>query len=779
MRFPRAIAVMLIGLAGAAWAESYRFDMGDETTPLTPGYTLVTPKTLIDANAEFGWTDIAPQPSAHWPCTVYRNDPLSPCYADEKSLAATLYTDSMCVLGGATFVFKVKPGRYAVTATMGDLMPGEGRDGMAIAVNGVAVVKDESTDGQVKSFTFPADAPEGRISLRFSADYRTGNYVMVEAVTAESLADGQECRPGVAVYPTVKPVAADYRRNFEHCQAGYVAKWERIKTQLRAEEPGFDFWQAREAELRKDPAFRPFYAIATVLSWDRYDEYAQGIDLGGICRALKEMGIDGVTDNSRTSLREYPRCGFQYIRIGHGEKGFWGMDATRYAANRVKDEKGHLTTVPGNWCPLDPALLKDFRKFTRGTLAPILPGAAFMVIDEPRGAWYASGRYGDFSEPAQTAFRLWAREKGYDALAQAGIPDRARSMDFYRFYQFRLETPVRFSQEVTADLPRDVPIYVGQGDAGPQALNHSSFWPPSFGPKGLHVATWAYNDAASSKMFAEAVRIGEEYGARSCLFPPLVVYKHTPASALASATAGLSAMNPVIITYESRSDTIDKPEWVKAMYYQARLTHAMTGLKHTPSLYVWWPESLVYNDLVALRSDEAAVWMRLWQALFDANVDYAVTNRLAIPKDATLVYACARPVLNREEFDRLAAFVRNGGTLCVTFDDAPEFPDGTIIGAWAELPRERIVRAALSADAFRTAAAGVKVRNAAVASNVVKTYRYQRGGKVVHLLNNTDDKAPAAARLPMAVVDVCRNAHYRADAEIVLPPGQYLLAEEQ
>jgi hypothetical protein len=65
------------------------------------------------------------------------------------------------------------------------------------------------------------------------------------------------------------------------------------------------------------------------------------------------------------------------------------------------------------------------------------------------------------------------------------------------------------------------------------------------------------------------------------------------------------------------------------------------------------------------------------------------------------------------------------------------------------------------------------------AAHSIKSYRYERGGKVVHLLSNTDDKAPAVLRAPKAVTDVCRNIRHAAGADIALPPGQYLLAEEE
>jgi len=101
-----------------AFAESYRFDMGGPATPVTAGYTQVTAKDLWAEGKEFGWVT-APA------MVVNRNEATNPWFAQPDSFEYTLLSDGLLTVGENTFVFKVKPERYAVTGMTGQLAVGE------------------------------------------------------------------------------------------------------------------------------------------------------------------------------------------------------------------------------------------------------------------------------------------------------------------------------------------------------------------------------------------------------------------------------------------------------------------------------------------------------------------------------------------------------------------------------------------------------------------------------------------------------------------------------
>jgi hypothetical protein len=219
---------------------------------------------------------------------------------------------------------------------------------------------------------------------------------------------------------------------------------------------------------------------------------------------------------------------------------------------------------------------------------------------------------------------------------------------------------------------------------------------------------------------------------------------------------------------------------MKDTFYSARLTHAMGGLKHTPPLYVWCPESIVYNDLVDMDRKESAQWRVTWQALSDANIDYAVTNTLAVPAGSVVLYSCARPVLNAEEFQRLQGFVAKGGTLLCAFEGQPETPDGAAIAQWQKLPTKQLVSLQLTPKALQTANAQLcRTHNWDTKLPAVKTYLYQRDGKRVHLVNNTSLTDPASLLLPWAATDLLSGKALRKGSALTVAPGLYALVTER
>ncbi len=763
------LAVGVLWVAALAHADTYRFDMGGPNTPLAPGYTRVTPAERVRPDQPCGWTKA--------PMTfLFRGEPTNPYLSQGPTgLEFSLLSDAVLSLEENSFVFAVKPGRYAVTAIFGDLALGEGRPGQSLWANGTLVADNESTDASVKAFTFPVEAPDGRIELRFRSD-SSQKYVTVEGVSAEPLAAGQALPVTMKQYPDGPVPVETYRANWKLVQEAQLADWAQAKRELAAEGVDLAAWQAQVARLQARPGYRLYWGWSIGGgAWARLAEKTGSLDLTPLLAMYREMGVDGFSTNQQMMADQLRAAGFRHAVSGHAE-GFPG-DLTGITLNLMCNADGTTTTVPKVWSNCAPEARAAFTKLWLQNPGETARGADFFLIDEPRGMWGA-GRYGDVSEPAQAEFQRWCAARGHRELLGQPIPPRGRTMAFYRFYQFRLQSVAAFMAAAVKDTPvGTIPVMPGNGDVGPEQMNHSCLWPPALAQAGMMTACWAYDNPAACKMCAETIRIAEEYGGQTTIVPPQYPEAHTVVQDRPMNTACISPLTTRVMPWHFRGPT-DGPDRVarmKNVFYSARLTHATSGLRHRPPLFVWCPESIVYNDLVEMNEAEKANWRRVWQTLFDANLDYGVTNTLAVPRNSVVLYACVRPVLNAEEFARLQKFVSDGGTLLCAFAGTPELPDGTPLADWAKLPAQRLVRVALEPAALQQALAGREPRLAwPHLPAAVKVYVYATEGEGrAYLFNNTDLEAPATVELPTTLQDLLTGRS--AGRSVTIPPGMYAL----
>lgn len=769
---PLAIA-LCVALAGPALAETYRFDMGAVDTPVAGGYVRITPADLFAEGQQFGWR-AAPS------TVIFRGGPANPYYLQRQtSVEYALYSDGVLSIGENTFSFRVQPGRYAVTCVIGDLALDEHRPGNSIWANEVLVASDVATNATVKAIRFPVPADGGTIDLRFRAD-SAQRYATVIAVSAELLAPGVECPVTITQYPP-EPVTPELlRRNWESFQGGLLADWEQAKAELQAEGEDIGYWEQACRTLRALPDFREYIGLS--LGAGEFERLAQrtgDLSLDALCKIGPEMGVDGFVTNSKSAIAELRAAGLKY-GVGGSAEALPEADLARVEMNLLVNADGSTQTLPGVWSNCGPQAVAVFQERWREQLTEIAPGAGLFMVDEPRGMWY-SGRYGDCSPAAQEAFSKWAQERGCPEAAASGIPPRGRTMAFYRFYQFRLDSVPRFVRAAMADTPvADVPAMPGNGNAGPEQMNHSCYWPPAIARHGMIAATWAYDSPASCKMYAETLRTAEEFGGQSYIVPPLYSEAQTALEEIPKTAACTGALNTKVCPWHFAAPVTgpNRVDWMKTVYLGARLTHATGGLQHVPPLYVWCPESIVYNDLVEMNSDEAGNWRRTWQSLFDANVDYAVTCALKVPAGVKLLWSCARPVLTVEEFATLKGFVDAGGTLLCAFEGNPELPDGSPLTDFAALPAERVQRIALTPEALAAAADGPQ-RNLPVADASVKTFVYRRDGRRVHLLNNNNLEQAATVAAPHAMRDVLTGRRIGEGEQVSIRPGRHALWEEE
>jgi len=769
---PLAIALCAL-LAGPALAETYRFDMGSADSPLADGCSRITPADLFAEGKPFGWHST---PSM----VIFRGGPANPYYLQrETSAEYAMYSDGVLSIGENTFSFRVQPGRYAITCVIGDLALDEHRPGNSVWANEVLVASDVATNATVKTIRFPVQVDEGVVSLRFRAD-SAQRYATVIAVSAEPLDSGVDCPLEVTECPP-EPVTPDLlRRNWASFQEGLVVDWQRAKTELHAEGEDIAYWQQACDALRALPDLREYIGLS--LGAGEFERLAQrtgDLSLDALCTIAPQMGVDGFVTNSKAAIAELKAAGLKY-GVGVSAEALPEADLAKVEMNLLVNADGSTQTLPGVWSNCGPQAIAVFQARWRELLKDIAPGAALFMIDEPRGMWY-SGRYGDCSPAAQEAFSKWAQERGCPEAAADGIPPRGRTMAFYRFYQFRLDSVPRFVRAAMADTPAaEVPAMPGNGNAGPEQMNHSCYWPPAIARHGMIAATWAYDSPASCKMYAETLRTAEEFGGQSYIVPPLYSEAQTALEEIPKAAACTSALNTKVCPWHFAAPVTgpNRVDWMKTVYLGARLTHATSGLQHVPPLYVWCPESIVYNDLVEMSSEEAGNWRRTWQSLFDANADYAVTCALKIPAGAKLLWSCARPVLTEEEFAVLRGFVDAGGTLLCAFEADPELPDGSPLTGFADLPTERVRRIALTPEALAAAADGPE-RNLPVTDASVKTFIYRRDGKRVHLLNNNSLEQAAIVAAPCAMRDVLTGRKIGEGEQVNIRPGRHALWEEE
>jgi hypothetical protein len=390
----------------------------------------------------------------------------------------------------------------------------------------------------------------------------------------------------------------------------------------------------------------------------------------------------------------------------------------------------------------------------------------------------ANPAFGWLQPPRGALFRADPTERGYADLAERGISPRGRTLDFYRFYQFRLESVPRFVQAAVQSSPLEGLMLVpGNGNIGPELVNHSSYWPPAIARYGMVSASWAYDSPASCKMYAETIRTAREFGGQSLIVPPLYPELHTPLQDLPMHTACLSALNDKTCPWHfaGPTDGPQRAEWMQTVFLSARLAHALTGMEHTPPLYVWCPESIAFSDLVDLNRTEAEHWAETWKQLFEANVDYGVTCAFSILEGSTVLWSCASPVLNSDEWEQMQRFLARGGRLACTSRTAPQAPDGTPLPG-CEALQDRVTFVDLTPEALAALAGPASLQTD---SPAVKTYPYRRGAASIHLLNNTDLTKPAVIPLPFPTEDVCTGERRDRGQTLTLGPGQYALLEER
>ncbi|MBM4044595.1 MAG: hypothetical protein FJ279_05735 [Planctomycetes bacterium] len=766
--------LLLLASVAVGQERAFKFDMGRaDGSAVAPGFVHVGPGDVFNAQRGWGWLRANPRDRSH-----DRAAPNVPFYHRRDYPLYDLLRDGVTVVGANDFRVLVPRGAYRVTLYVGDLSPTEARPKLFAEVNGVVFLAgDDLPAGQVRAYVGTVAATEEGITVNVEGR-GPQKYFPLGGVVIESAAAEEAAPIRFTVHPDRPGTPEDYRKNWELFMAKFLADWRRAKEELVAEKAWSESWQKRVAVMRGQRGYRPLFASARTNADDVSLRAQMAVDVMPLVLALREAGLDGLICRDQTTGRALGSIGMQYALMGPGLEHLPEAEVPNVTPIRVRKPDGSFAEIPRTYSVFDPRSVDLFKR----TYQQFLPftDAAFLTIDEQRGAWFAGGT-GDYSEPGQKAFAKWAHEKGYANLVQAGIPQPSRSWDFYRFYQFRLGASARFIRQVVDELPElKVPIVPGNGNLGPITVNHCTLHPPAAAEMGLGCASWLYGGPKPS---AEALRaVEEELGGHTQAWT--CFYFKPPRGEVIDSALVLSALSErACIWHQGTFLTgANRVEWLKALYHVGRITHATSGLSRQTGIFVYTPDSLVFNDLVGdTRKSEATHWQQFTDSFVSANLDFRVTLLRRPPVGGLVVYSPVRAVLTDKECAAVLKYVDAGGAFVYACATPPELPDGTRL----KLLANRLDAAAPGFHWWKEAATAEKVKALADALRVPRnpdadgllTFAYRRGNQSVWLLVNRQEVSTGKVTLRVPAQDIFSGDKWLAGSVVSVPAMDYRVVE--
>ena len=760
-----AVSILLAALPATAELElPVQIDVGPDDQALTDGFAALSGQ-MYEAARGYGWTGS----SGLMPCD--RHSPEVPTY--HRATDVPLYDlvrDQMTLRGPNTLRLDLPDGPCDVTLYVGDLSISETRPGLWVSIGERDVVEDLTTyGGQVQELTFPVEVTGG--ALEITLDGRgSQKYFPFAGIVVHALDAPREFELTSRTIPEERGTPEDYRRNWDAYLGELRADWEQAKQSLQGAGRWSDDWPARLEELRAGAEYRPCYASGTSMLARMEMLSGEELDGSGLMEIMREVGFDGFTGRDEPLIRAQLAAGMTPLAgapgLEHLPQGAEGITFIKVARR-----DGSLDTIEGAYSPWDPAMTEVFQQAYAG-YAEIAPQCKLLWIDEPRGAWGAGG-VGDYSEPAQAAFAQWAREQGLDALAERGIPMPERSWDFYRFYRWRLTGTAEMIRRFWEPMGIDLPIYPGNGVLGPETMNHNTLWPPALAERGMGAASWMYGGSRASSELLTAVEReldGDILPFSALWQEPDQCIVQSCLVASAGSRAGLHLWQPGT-TFFAR----DRAPWLEAAAEISRMVQGLSGLEHVAPIYLYCPESIVYNDLVEFNGTEAGRWKAVQDALQAANLDFRVTLTCDLPAESLLIYAPARAVLSDEEAAALTRYLAQGGALVYASASEPEYPDGSALQSLRDaLVQGAVTRMAeLDAEAVVALARehGLALNPPAVTPGVL-SFSFEDGGRRATLWVNTTEET-ATETTPFAATALITGEALAAGEEFAIPAMRY------
>ena len=662
------------------------------------------------------------------------------------------------------FRVDLEPGTYNITLYLGDLSLGEGRWGMRVMAKDEVLIESVATrGGQVRAVARRLELTESPLMLTFTNEPKAGPQCSVSGFEVRSSSKDAPLRSDV-LFGGERFGPEEARLSFEMLMKGERQRWEEAKQALARDD------HLGSADL--PPANKDATQIypTTYGDFGRLCNLAPGLDVSALPKLLKEIGVDAVSVSHPNVATQYAAAGIRVIPGVGGER--WPSKETP-DMQTLLDARGKIYARPGVFSIHSPHNQAEFRKYYLRRLGPVLPHLSAVFVDEPRGMTSAGG-IGDYSEWSEAAFRAWCADNAHPECAARGLPKPAMSKAFYAFHLFRFDSVPMFLEGIIRGTPLARAYFMpGNGILGPQYVNHSTFWPPALARAGMMSLSWNYGEPWKAKMSAEVVKATSEFGGKGGVF---TLIGHDEARARMQAVAALGAKIAVLSPRSHMS--------FRLLREFAVLARTLGPAERHCGVYLYWPASLTFPDLVGFSNAEAARWLGLAEALYKANVDYRVTyTGKVMTQPSLLVYAPIKPVLSQREVGDLRAYLAAGGRLVYGCKSDPIRPTGepygTLEATFGHEAANRVLRprSPLTPDLIRAAAAQhlVPSNPQPTSDSFVLTYAFELGDRRLLLVANPDGPRAATLGLGENWRDYFTGQKVSQGSSISVSPGLFRL----
>jgi hypothetical protein len=741
-----------------------RFKSSRELGGVTaPGWIGIHLWSAYDPKLGYGWTP--PPRGDHYA----RNDLLNPLYHLRHEIGEySMLMDGLMIDSGNSSAFRLDldPGEYEITVYLGDLSLGEGRRQMMVVAGGRALADPVDTaGGEIKVVAGRITVSTDPLLLQFTSGDPRSHQVSVSGLEVHR-ADTPSAWPTVRSIPEELDKPDTAARNLADYAREQRALWQAAVDVLA--DLGLPARQDQfpAAERGATQVLLTMYGdVSRLLALDR------NLDISGMVELVRDTGVDAICVHAPEVARQYKAGGFSVWVSKSAERL---RNAASLPPQQLRKRDGTLATLPGFFSTFSKPAQESLRQDHLDAVLAMRPWTDALFIDEPRGMTFTGGLLGDYSPDALVAFARWSAEQGVAEWAVEGGPAPGYTDAFYAFHRFRFEgVPMLLNALYEGSPIEDLPKMPGNGRVSPAYVHHNTFYPGAVARAGYGCASWIYEDPALAKASAEAVAAAREYGARSGVFTS--VGSRDPRGDLLLGLVALSARPDILGPREGH-------DFANVMKLAA-LARAIGNRAHACGIHLYWPESLIFPDLVDYSEAEGRRWNEQARTLFDQNVDFKVSLRARMNEPALLVYAPVRPVLAAREIADLRDHLQKGGTLVTAFERTPVRPDGSILEDWkAELrpPRaEQIIELDRfpSADELRAMAAArrVAVNPTVTHSDRLLSFRFSGAEGDLVLIANREPGKTLGAALEWVSEDYFTKEEFSNNGQITIPAGGFRL----
>jgi len=784
--FYMLLCIAVIPAVFAAEVQEYKFDFGmppagwkvpdsqknnlfaqiygaaKESGKVCPGYLSVHPWSYYEVGAGYGWVD---KNSGHGR-PYWRDDVLSSLYYCQESYPQyEMLYDGICFYNDPGNKFKVDlpPGKYRLQIYLGDLNLGEFRKDMTVKANGKIIIDNASTGaGQVKAFPADVEIKDGGLELSFEAP----NQIAVCGVEIAPAANDVPLPAIKSFPPETAERAAIVKGNLDR----FVSR-ENLTL------------QKAEQDIIKDrlfgdkiPEHSPVAGAADIYMTmygdvSRLVSLSPDVELDGMALLLKKMGVSMISVKSPVVLNKYKKLGLKVTGGIHAER--LPLNAENVEMQKLLKPDGSFGELKGFFSIHSPGIQRTLSSNYDNEIAPIKDTADGIFVDEPRGMTFLGNLLGDYSESSKNAFNLWCRENKLPEYGKSELPRPAWNDAFYAFYRFRLESvPIFMRNAVKGSCVEKMQLYAGNGDISPGALNHSTFFPPANARAGIVPLSWVYTNPWMAKISAEAMKAAEAYGHNGMVFTR--VGNRNEAEDRLQGLTVLSSRCSALGPREGHS--------FRLFVEFAVTARALANTEHRCGLYLYWPESLVYPDLINWKNQIGQDWNEKAKSLFEQNIDYKISYNAKLPQNSMLLYYTPIPVLNPAEMAELKTMLAQGNKLLYAAPSYPVRPDGSRYGdSLSEIFGEENVKNIVLLKNYPDQA---KIRELAQRFNVelnpalksdgqVLTWRFSRGKEEMMLIINKSATAAVNVELPREYTDYFTQE--KLSGQLRIAPGLFRL----